>query len=389
MIDNITDSRRRPRISSQLTAQSVLVMFLSRLGSLNALEQARLSPFWQKWLKGSLPSADSTGRIFSLINPDSIRAGNLHIYTCLKRNKSIQSPYNGLMALVVDGHESHSSYKRHCGGCLERKILTGKGERIQYYHRHVAALLVGHPFHFLLDTEVQNPGEDEVATAIRLLGRVIKHFPRAFDVVVGDALYAESRFFNFLISRGKDIITVLKDERRDLLKDARALFDSMGPTQIRSGTTQHQYWDLEGFTSWPQVVKPVRVVRSIETTIIRRQLNRQAEEKVSEWIWVSTLSQNKAATETVIDVGHARWTIENQGFNETVNRWSIDHVYKHNPVAMLTFWLMGMVAYNLFHAFFNRNLKPIFRRRISMIHLARLITTALYQGTPYYQSQPP
>jgi len=389
VIGNITDSRRRPRISSQLTAQSVLVMFLSRLGSLNALEQTRTSPFWRKWLPASLPSADSTGRIFSLIDPDTVREVNRHIYTRLKRNKSIRSPYHGLMALVVDGHESHSSYKRHCDGCLKRKIPTVKGERIQYYHRHVTALLVGHPFHLLLDTEVQNPGEDEVATALRLLDRVIGQFPRAFDVVVGDALYTEARFFNFLISRGKDVVTVLKDERRDLLKDARALFDSMGSTQIHNSTTMRQCWDIEGFTSWPQVVKPVRIVRSIETTIIRRQLDRQSEEKVSEWIWVTTLSRNRAATETVINIGHARWTIENQGFNETVNRWHIDHVYRHNPVAILTFWLMGMVAYNLFHTFFYRNIKPILRRRISMIHLARLITSELYQVTPYYPSQPP
>lgn len=92
VIGKITDSRRRPRISSQLTAQSILVMFLSRLGSLNALEQSRLSAFWRKWLPASLPSADSTGRILFLIDPDTIREGNRYIYTRLKRNQKYQIP---------------------------------------------------------------------------------------------------------------------------------------------------------------------------------------------------------------------------------------------------------------------------------------------------------
>ena len=36
---------------------------------------------------------------------------------------------------------------------------------------------------------------DEVAAAIRLLERVCKAYPRAFDVVLGDALYARADFF--------------------------------------------------------------------------------------------------------------------------------------------------------------------------------------------------
>jgi hypothetical protein len=48
--------------------------------------------------------------------------------------------HRGIGVAVVDGHESHASYLRHCPGCLERTIHTGKTERTQFYHRHADAV---------------------------------------------------------------------------------------------------------------------------------------------------------------------------------------------------------------------------------------------------------
>jgi hypothetical protein len=79
----------------------------------------------------------------------------------------------------------------------------------------------------LLDHEPQRTGEDEVTTALRLLVRVIGSYPRAFDLVLADALYATAPFFNFLLARGKHALTVLKDDRRNLYQDAAGLFDHL------------------------------------------------------------------------------------------------------------------------------------------------------------------
>ncbi len=48
-----------------------------------------------------------------------------------------------------------------------------------------------------------------------------------------------------------------------------------------------------------------------------------------------------------------------------------DHVYKHDADAMLAFWLLAMLAFNLFHAFYFRNLSPDTRKSYSRRHLAR------------------
>ncbi|MGD1071562.1 MAG: hypothetical protein ABSB15_15590 [Bryobacteraceae bacterium] len=76
---------------------------------------------------------------------------------------------------MVDGHESHASYLRHCSGCLERTLHLETGDRMQFYHRQVTLMrLPGtpggrDPIRLLLDREPQRPGENEVAAAMRLL----------------------------------------------------------------------------------------------------------------------------------------------------------------------------------------------------------------------------
>jgi len=44
-----------------------------------------------------------------------------------------------------------------------------------------------------------------------------------------------------------------------------------------------------------------------------------------------------------------------------VTRWHANHVYRHEANAILVFWLLTMLACNLFMAFYQRNLKPAVR----------------------------
>lgn len=354
-------------------------MALSRMGSLNALEQTKENPFWKRWLgREKLPSADTDGRVFARIYCDTIRAASHHIYSRLKRNKALKPAFGGLFALIVDGHESSASYRRCCKGCLSRTIHTTKGDKTQYYHRNVTAVLLCRDFLVLLDLEPQRPCEEEVATATRLTERVLRSYPRAFELIIADGLYTRPNFFKLASSYGKEVLTVLKDERRDLLQDALGLFKNEEATVIQHGRVKRQYWDIEHFNSWPQVGREVRVLRSVETTTIRRQLSKQEEQETSDWMWVTTLSQQKACSETVINFGHARWDIENKELNELVNDWHVDHIYKHDPVAIEAFWLIIMLAYNLFHAFINLNLKPELRYKHTCLHWARVIAAELY-----------
>ena len=91
-------------------------------------------------------------------------------------------------------------------------------------------------------------------TALRLLARVIPAYPRVFDLVLADALYAEAPFFNFLLAHG--------------------LFDHVAPEPRSYRSRACNWWDFADLLTWPRVRVPVRVVRSQETYRVRRQLDK-------------------------------------------------------------------------------------------------------------------
>jgi hypothetical protein len=112
----------------------------------------------------------------------------------------------------------------------------------------------------------------------------------------------------------------------------------------------------------------VRVVRSDESWTVKSQLTKQPTPQTSRWVWLMTLSVAQARTEQIVHLAHMRWDIENHGFNELVNDWHADHVYRHDPRAIECFLLMAFLAYDVFHAFSALNLKPEVRRRKTMAY---------------------
>lgn len=385
VVAGVTDRRRQPRIPASHVVQSVAALFWARMGSLNALELAAHSSFFRRWLGHPVCSADSVGRVTARMDAEGLRRGIHHIYDRLKRNKALPDQ-GGLAVAVLDGHESHASYRRHCPGCLERNVGTGQTERIQYYRRQVTLMLLPaarpgrDPVRLLLDQEPQRAGEDEVATALRLLTRVIGSYPRGFDLVMADALYATAPFFNFLLDRGKHVLAVLKDDRRNLYQDADALCAAFPPVEGSFRSRKCLWWDFPNLLSWPQVNAPVRVIRSQETRSVRRQLDGKKETLTSDWIWVTTLPRQTVPTGRAVTLGHQRWDIENHGFNELVNGWHADHIYRHDPNAIECFLLLAFLACNIFQAFFALNLKPQIRKGRTRALWSALMAAQILSG---------
>lgn len=80
-----------------------------------------------------MASADTVGRVGALLEDEGLRRGLQHLYQRLKRNKALRS-VGGWDVAVLDGHENHASYRRHCTGCLQRNIHIEGREEIQFYH---------------------------------------------------------------------------------------------------------------------------------------------------------------------------------------------------------------------------------------------------------------
>jgi len=367
----VVDNRLQPRIATIDVLVAVFSMFLARLGSLNALEQVSRHPVWRKVMGQEPPSADTIGRVVERMVADSIRQANQRLFHVMKQMKALEVYPHGLVGLLIDGHESSWSEKRKCDQCCERKTRDGA---VQYYHKNVTAQFLFKNFCFFVDAEPILPGEGELTAVKRLFERILKNYPRAFEVVIADALYGNTPFMKMVLASGKDFLTVLKANAGDVFKQSILLLDQEKKIVTEANGVRREISETDEVAFG--VSSPVRVIQSIEYQVGR------PDSEHSTWIWATSLHPVKAGVKTVVELGHARWKIENLGFNESANRWYSDHVYKHSGSAILNFWLICMMAYNVFMCFYLRNLKPAVRCRWSMLHVSRAILSAFYSGPP-------
>ena len=121
-------------------------------------------------------------------------------------------PYYGKWIGIIDGHEITSSDIHRCSLCSIRNVSKIETEvKLNYCHRYTAFILAGQRFCFMLDIESIYPHEGELTSSNRLLERVRRNYPKAFEVVAGDGLYLNGTTFGLLASHGKYGAAVLKD----------------------------------------------------------------------------------------------------------------------------------------------------------------------------------
>jgi len=376
-------------------------MFCCRLPSFNELEQHRGKSSWKRWLSGQkLPSADEMAYVTERLEPEGLRQCLRHIHSKLKRNK-VLTPRCGWMLAAVDGHETFSSYKRCCEKCLQRTMSVRGKKKIQYYHRLVAFQIICEDFQLLLDVEMLEPGDtgepgdDEVAAALRLIARVLENQPRCFDVLTADALYLRPSVIKLLKENGKHLVAVLKANQPELLAEARTLLP-LEEQQQQAAHPQEQFdtpaapgkparhivlQQAEGFRS-ETIDTELRVVHSHETGTRRERIAGEWVETPidSHWWWATTMPCSLADGRTIFDFGHDRWKIENEGFNELVTRWHSSHCFHHHPNSILILWLIMFMAHAVFHCFYKRNLKPELRKAHTGVYFAALITASMREN---------
>jgi hypothetical protein len=365
-VEGFHDDRQDPRISTASCFFASFFMFVHGERSLLAFDQrwrredrrAR----WRKVFKSPPPSDDAMAYCYERFHLEELRQLLHHLYTTLQRNHVLdQFTLEGFRAAALDGHELFASYDRHCPECLTRTVDTKQGPKTQYYHSIVLAQIVGGPFALPLDLEPLRPGENEIAPALRLLTRLCQNYPKAFDLITGDGMYANPQILRFLRAHHKHLLAVLKDNHPDLLADAKALFAEQQPLESTEGKTELERWDIDGFTTWPQATETVRVVRSRETKPAKAGLT------LHDWFWVTTCGQQQAPTNRVCRFGHKRWDVENLAFNYLVNYLHFDHCFHHHPTAITAFALTDLIAYLLLQAFYFLNLKPQLQRQLSLL----------------------
>lgn len=218
----------------------------------------------------------------------------------------------------------------------------------------------------IFDVEPILPGEGETVAAARLLQRILNEQPRMVDVFSFDAIYANAKVLNILNNAKKWWVVVLKQENREAYDDIDRLLPLATPSSHTLRGASVTLWDIPQMTSWDTLNAPFRAVVSQETSE-RQRLNAQRKKEkylqTTHWRWLTNLPEIYPPV-LIHRFGHARWDIENRGFNELVSSCHLNHAFRHHPNALLSMMLIISLAFNLMYAFFMRNLKPQLRARI-------------------------
>ena len=269
--------------------------------------------------------------------------------------------------------------KRKWPGFCERKHKTVNGEDVDYYYRMTACNLLNTQIDLPLDAEPILPGENEVASAKRMIERLCNNYSRLFDVIVADALYMEGPFVNYCVGIGKDVIIVLKNNYPSLIEDAQGLFRRMEPDIWHINGRTIQVWDADGFKT-DTIDAPLRVLHTVETYTEKVKKDGQIIERevIKSWWWATTIPSQRLRTKDLWKIGRSRWQIENNIFNTLSQHWSLNHCYKHDPIAIVNFILMLFIAFTMVQCFYKRNLKPQMRKMInSLIAMANQLYAGL------------
>lgn len=372
--ERVRDGRRRPQIPTHAVWLAAFALCSLRFRSFNAFEQELRRPrVWEAWLGPRKPSADTLGRVLSLLNIEDLRAFMRHVHRRMWRAKAIsRHARHGRRVIAVDGHELWSSRARCCPECLTRRVTTAQGDVTEYYHRVVVACWIDVSLPVIIDIEPVMPGEGEVVAARQLMGRLVASYGRLVDVWAGDALYLEAPFCAQALAAGTHFVVVMKQEARELYQDAARLRALVPPAVIREEGRISRLWDLPDLETFSTLQAPVRVVwaeyESDVTAVVGGRKRRQTE--TSRWVWVTDLSPEIVPATTIARWGHHRWDIENRAFNELSNLWAMNHCFIHNTVAITALLLTMAMALAVTALFFERNLKPAARRHLTRSALA-------------------
>lgn len=386
-----TDSRPYPEIPGRAVSLTLLLGELAQIPSMLQLEAETQLPQWQQWVGYKERISDDTlNYVSERMDPAKLRRGAVWINRKLKRGKAFEeNKINGLLVLSLDANEQFCSDHRCCADCLTRQITTKDAQgqpvkHIQYYHKQVYAQLSGPKLSVILDVEPMRQGEEECAAALRLLARLRESYgPRFFDVVLVDAWYTNGPFLKAVVEMGWPVISVLKQERYDIYGEALALSKGRPPSEtIERDGRKVEIWDLRQMTFTDTYTKPVRVVRVRESWKQRERIGGQwvLREKEENWIWIVAGDLNGYSGAVIRDLGHLRWKIENNAFNELTQSWGLTHCAHHHPVSLQVLLWIKIIAFTLFHAYAILHGKLLRLGRVTFQELRKRVYRSLLCG---------
>lgn len=231
--------------------------------------------------------------------------------------------------IIVDGTSLATSRKKYNKNCLVKNKTDNNGNEYQEYSTYVLeAKLVAGDMVFSIGSEfVENEKEDvekqdcELNAFKRLAKKIKKEYPRLNIVVGADALYAKKTVLDICKGNGwRYIIRFKEGTIPTLCKEFENIVekDNESRKENYEAVTKIDYQEYK-----------INIIRYTDT------------KKGTEFMYITDLPITDKNIENTIEVGRARWKIENEGFNIQKNgTFDIGHLYSKNSTAIKVHYLL-------------------------------------------------
>jgi hypothetical protein len=379
-VDSIQGNDDRD-VSPQTTFMSVFLCLLLRMGSFSQLAEdvqaGRIRKFLPRVDKETY-CANTVGNGLEDIDTDTLHRELTLVPRKLRRNKAYGTAEHprtigGLKTVAIDGTEHFRSESIHCPECMEYRVNTREGIKIHYVHRIVMMYVVG-KLHSsavgvilgaerILPKDAQGDEESghegEGAAARRLIEKMLALYGnRLFDVATLDAYYTNEPYVVFMHELGKYVVSRVKNKRTDMYKEIESLSDMVSPIHIDDREEQIEYWiyevpELHKSLDWQIPIRGFKVIEkgykiaSGEKIYTKEQIFR----------CMSDLPEEMADADTIRQIVHAKWGIENNAIKDLKDNWYMTHNFHHHPNATYALLLILFMVYNLFYAYVFRHMK--------------------------------
>jgi hypothetical protein len=181
-------------------------------------------------------------------------------------------------------------------------------------------------------------------------------------------------------------VVVLKQERMEVLQEARALSAGQEPAlkfEDQTRERQVKLWEIKDLDFSESYERKVRVVHSEESWIEKKVVGGKkiSRPQTSHWWWMVSEGLQGYRCKVVYEAGHRRWGIENKAFNELTQFYHLEHCYHHEPVAMLAQMLILILGFVLFSAYALLHSQQFRLGQVSLKELAHDLDLALEQDS--------
>ena len=364
------EKNKRIRIKGSTIGKLLFAGMFYREKSINQImEKTHKRKLYKKIFKSNEVIPKTHGFIEGIkdLKVSELEKINKNIIKKAKENKIYRNgTIENLVVVGIDGTEAFGSYKREWDNCYNKriknkKIVEGKEQIVEeVYHEQISvfARIVGKRPGVLLGYEKVtcngNEGKQEFEpnVGIKLVKKLKDTYGRGIDVIVGDAIYLRENVIKEVLKEGYQGVFRLKDNNKMLLEDARGVFKLGKAKEYKIKGKKIEYWS-DNFEYYGCKVKVVKFEEE------ERKGKKQE-------IYVVCTDTNMRE-ETINKIIHARWGIENEGFNELKNQWNMRHCYIANEKGIDVIMQMIMMSYNLWELYIYGHLKDFEKKEITKI----------------------